>query len=88
MFLATANGGIGAGADFGGLSVPAFTTFDWQTTFDLIKNFTVTGGIKNIADKSPPLSLQTGGGGNQIGYDGRYYDPLGRTYYVKGTVRF
>jgi len=88
VFLPSATGGLGAATDFAGLSVPAYTTFDWQTTYDLLKNLTVTAGIKNVGDKAPPLSLQTGGGGNQIGYDGRYYDPTGRTYYLKGSVRF
>jgi iron complex outermembrane recepter protein len=48
----------------------------------------MTAGVRNIADKAPPLSLQTGGGGNQSGYDGRYYDPIGRIFYVRGDVKF
>lgn len=86
-----ANGAVKAGGvavDFPGLNVPAFTTYDWQTGYDLLKSLNVTFGIRNISNKAPPLSLQTGGGGNQVGYDGRYYDPTGRTYYLRGTVRF
>ena len=51
-------------------------------------NLTFTLGIKNLFDRDPPLSLQNGGGGNQIGYDGRYTDPLGRQFYVVGQYRF
>jgi iron complex outermembrane receptor protein len=86
--LATATGGLGGATNFPGLQVPSFATFDWQTSYDLLKFLTVTAGIRNIADKEPPLSLQTGGGGNQVGYDGRYYDPIGRTYYLRANVKF
>ena len=88
VFHAAAGGGLGAPADFAGLKVPTFTTFDWQTSYDIVKALTLTGGIINIGDKKPPLSLQTGGGGNQVGYDGRYYDPTGRMYYIKVDVHF
>ena len=65
-----------------------FTTLNWQTAFDIEKHIRLTAGVRNIGDKAPPLSLQTGGGGNQIGYDGRYYDPIGRTFYVRGDAKF
>jgi len=68
--------------------VPSFMTFDWQSAYNIEKNIRLTAGVRNIADKAPPLSLQTGGGGNQVGYDGRYYDPIGRTFYVRGDVKF
>jgi iron complex outermembrane receptor protein len=88
VFLAGPNGTLGAPVDFGGLQVPSYVTFDWQTAFNIEKNIKLTGGIRNIADKAPPLSLQTGGGGNAVGFDGRYYDPTGRTFYVRGDVKF
>ncbi|MEO7209135.1 MAG: TonB-dependent receptor [Steroidobacteraceae bacterium] len=88
IFLAKADGSLGAPTAFGGLAVPSFTTFDYQTTYDIVKSIRLTGGVKNIANKEPPLSLQTGGGGNQVGYDGRYYDPIGRTFYARFDVKF
>jgi iron complex outermembrane recepter protein len=88
VFFANPDGTLGAPTAFGGLKVPSFTTFDWQTAYNIEKNIRLTAGVRNLADKAPPLSLQSGGGGNQIGYDGRYYDPIGRTYYVRGDVRF
>jgi iron complex outermembrane recepter protein len=84
----TAPGNLGAPADFSGLKVPSYTTFDWQTSYNLVKAVNLTVGVQNLANKAPPLSLQTGGGGNQIGYDGRYYDPVGRAYYAKVSVTF
>ena len=88
VFLANANGTLGAPVDFGGLKVPSFTTFDWQSAYNIETNIRLTGGIRNLGNKAPPMSLQTGGGGNQSGYDGRYYDPIGRTFYVRADVRF
>jgi iron complex outermembrane receptor protein len=88
VFLQTAGGGLGAATDFPGLAVPSFITVDWQTVLEVRDNLTLTFGIKNLTDKPPPLSLQDGGGGNQAGYDGRYYDPIGRAYYFRGSFKF
>jgi iron complex outermembrane recepter protein len=88
VLLANPNGTAGAPVDFGGLKVPSYETFDWQTAYNIEKNIRLTAGVKNLADKAPPLSLQTGGGGNAVGFDGRYYDPTGRTFYVRGDVKF
>ena len=88
IFLANPNGSIGADVGITGINVPSFTTFDWQTRYDFRKNIQMTFGIKNLFDKAPPLSLQTGGGGNAVGYDGRYYDPTGRLFYLGGSYRF
>jgi len=73
---------------FAGLDVPSYTTWDWQTRYDFSKALQLTAGVKNLFDRAPPLSLQNGGGGNQAGYDGRYADPLGRTFYLTGSYRF
>jgi iron complex outermembrane receptor protein len=68
--------------------VSSYTTFDWQTKAQLGKQFTLTAGIKNLADIAPPFSIRNAGGGNQSGYDGRYADPLGRTFYLTGSYKF
>ena len=88
IFLAKANGTLGASVAFAGLRVPSYTTFDWQTKFALNQNLTATFGIKNLFDRDPPLTLQNGGGGNQLGYDGRYADPIGRQFYLTGHYKF
>jgi iron complex outermembrane receptor protein len=43
-------------------------------------------GLRNLADRQAPLSYQSSQ--FQSGYDPRYYDPLGRTLYVRGTYSF
>lgn len=88
IFLANPDGSLGASVAFEGLKVKPYQTFDWQGTWNYDKSLQLTLGIKNLFDKDPPRSLQTGGGGNQIGYDGRYTDPLGRQFYVTGRYRF
>ena len=68
--------------------VSSYTTFDWQTMAQLSKQFALTAGIKNLADIDPPFTIRNAGGGNQSGYDGRYADPLGRTFYVNASYKF
>ncbi len=68
--------------------VKSATIYDWQTRVDINKNYTVTAGIKNLLDKDPSFSNRTAGGGNQVGYDGRYNSPLGRTFYVTAAAKF
>ena len=88
VFLANPNGTLGKSVAFEGLDVPSYTTFDWQTVYDYTKSMHVTVGIRNLFDKDPPLTLQNGGGGNQIGYDGRYADIFGRVIYIIGKYTF
>jgi iron complex outermembrane recepter protein len=72
------------------LDVKQYTTVDWQTQWEMIKNVSLSLGVLNLFDKDPPFSLSTGGvnKGQQFGYDDRYYDPRGRTYYVNLAVKF
>ena len=88
VFLANPDGTVGAPADISGLRVKAYTTFDWQTKYTYSKALSLTFGIKNVFDKDPPFTLQNGGGGNQVGYDGRYTDPIGRQYYLGASYKF
>jgi iron complex outermembrane recepter protein len=69
-------------------SVKKYATFDWQTQWKINKTFTLTGGVLNLFDQEPPRSLKSAGGGQQIGYDDRYYDPRGRTLYANIEVKF
>jgi iron complex outermembrane receptor protein len=72
------------------LKAGSYATFDWQTKWQAMKNLSLTLGVVNLADKSPPLTLSTGGSnkGQQFGYDDRYYDPRGRTIYGNVSVSF
>ncbi|MBA5688274.1 TonB-dependent receptor [Rugamonas apoptosis] len=67
-------------------TVSSYTTFDGYGSWEAFKNFSLTAGVRNLFDRDPPLSFQTGK--FQAGYDPRYSDPTGRTYYVRGTYNF
>ncbi len=68
--------------------VRPYYTLDLQSKINFSKNLTITAGIKNLFNQDPPFSQRNAGGGNQLGYDGRYTDPLGRQFYVVGNVKF
>ena len=82
------DGSYGAFVAMPNHEVASYTTFDWQTKMTVKKGLEFTGGIKNLFARTPPLSLVTAGGGNQVGYDARYTDPLGRQFYITGTYKF
>jgi iron complex outermembrane receptor protein len=69
-------------------NVASYTTFDWQVKAQVQKGLVITAGIKNLFARTPPLSLVVAGGGNQVGYDARYTDPLGRQFYITGAYTF
>nr|WP_315219267.1 TonB-dependent receptor [uncultured Duganella sp.] len=69
------------------IEVPSHLTFDWQGKWQATKEFGLRAGVKNLADRNPPLSLRASSG-HQIGYDPRYADPMGRTFYMTGNYTF
>jgi iron complex outermembrane receptor protein len=69
------------------IEVPSHITIDWQGKWQATKEFGLRAGVKNLADRNPPLSLRASSG-HQIGYDPRYADPMGRTFYVTGNYTF
>jgi iron complex outermembrane recepter protein len=73
--------------DYAG-TVKRYVTADWQTQWRINKAFTLTAGVLNLFDEDPPRSLKSAGGGQQIGYDDRYYDPRGRTLYANVSFKF
>ena len=89
----TAVSGIDADGSYNGddrkvrLKVKPYVTLDWQTAFAWTKQLTMTAGVKNVFDKEPPLSLRANGG-HMLGFDYRYYSPLGRTVQVKASYDF
>ena len=68
--------------------VKDYLTVDYQLKASLTKTLVLTAGIRNLLDEDPPLSIRNAGGGNQVGYDGRYTDPLGRTFYLTANYKF
>ena len=84
---------VNADGSIGGVTgmerdVKSYTTLDYQAKLNYVKNLTVTAGIRNLLDQDPPFSVRNSGGGNQVGYDGRYADPLGRTFYITAQYKF
>lgn len=77
----------GVGADVQ-LSVPSYATINYQTKYQAMDALGVTFGINNLADRAPPLSLRTGGAGHQVGFDPRYTDVYGRTFYLGLDYKF
>ncbi|WP_377701461.1 TonB-dependent receptor [Pseudoduganella sp. UC29_71] len=69
------------------MEVPSHLTFDWQGKWQVNKQIGLRAGIKNIADRNPPFSLRASSG-HQVGFDPRYADPLGRTFYMTGNYSF
>jgi iron complex outermembrane receptor protein len=83
------DGDLNCTADSPNRRVSSYTTFDFQTKYDVTKALSVTGGIKNVFDRNPPFSLNDQSGtGNARGFDGRYTNPLGRTFYLTGAYSF
>jgi iron complex outermembrane receptor protein len=78
------------GVDTIRLDVPSHFTFDWQTVWTMNKNLQFTVGALNLFDETPPLAISTGGNnrGQQFGYDDRYYDSRGRTFYLNASYRW
>ena len=72
------------------LKIDNHYTLDYQGAYDFNKMFSLNFGVLNLLDEAPPFSLVTTGTnkGQQFGYDSRYYDPRGRTYYANLKLRF
>ena len=66
--------------------VDRYSTWSLSTTYTGNKQIDVTAGVKNLLDQDPPYTNQTAT--FQQGYDPRYTDPLGRTFYVRATYKF
>jgi iron complex outermembrane receptor protein len=69
--------------------VGSYEEFDVQVQYAGIKNLTLTGGIKNLFDRMPPLSLQNASDNRytQMGF-AEIYNNRGIFYYVSASYRF
>jgi iron complex outermembrane receptor protein len=70
------------------LDISSYITVNYQSTWNITDNAAVTFGINNLLDRQPDLSLRSGGAGHQVGYDPRYTDSYGRTFYLSGEYSF
>ncbi|MDH3552654.1 MAG: TonB-dependent receptor, partial [Gammaproteobacteria bacterium] len=71
------------------LNVPSYTVTEYQARYMMLEDsLALSLGISNLLDKEPPLSLQTSGAGHQVGWDPRFTDGYGRTYYLQAQYHF
>ena len=66
--------------------VDSYSVWDLYGTWSPIKALGLTAGVRNLLNQDPPFSNQTRT--FQTGFDPRFADPVGRTYYVRGTYSF
>src|SRR5262249_39011859 len=66
--------------------VSSYTTMDLYGTYAMSKGFSVTLGVRNLADSKSPFDYQTAL--FQTGFNPQYGDVIGRTYYARGTYSF
>jgi iron complex outermembrane recepter protein len=67
-------------------SVKHYSTWALSGTYTGNKQIELTVGVKNLLDADPPFTNQITN--FQLGYDPRFTDPLGRTFYVRGVYHF
>lgn len=67
-------------------SVAAYSLYDMSVGWSGIKGLTLSAGVKNLLDTSPPYSNQQTT--FQSNYDPRFTDPLGRQYTVRAAYKF
>jgi len=71
------------------LEIPSYTVTDYQLRYMMLEDsLALSFGISNLLDEEPPLSLQTSGAGHQVGWDPRFTDGYGRTFYLQGEYAF
>ena len=72
-----------ANLDAPGTTVPAISYFDFDAHYSLNKHLTLSAGINNIGDKSPPFI-----GSLELRTDAATYDVIGRTWYLAAKFKF
>jgi iron complex outermembrane receptor protein len=71
------------------LEVPSYTVTNYQLRYMMLDDsLGVTFGVSNLLDEEPPLSLRVSGSGHQVGWDPRFTDPYGRTFYLQAQYAF
>jgi iron complex outermembrane receptor protein len=66
--------------------VNSYATADLYASWRPLKTTSLTLGVRNLTDRDPPLTFQTQV--FQAGYDPRFSDATGRTFYIRGTYDF
>jgi iron complex outermembrane receptor protein len=90
IYKLNADGSLGDAVTTLKRKVSHYISTDWQTGYRMSKALSINLGLINVFNTDPPRSLSVGGlnQGQQAGYDDRYYDPRGRTFYANLGYRF
>ena len=71
------------------LEVPSYMVTNYQLRYMMLDDsLGLTFGVSNLLDEEPPLSLRVSGAGHQVGWDPRFTDAYGRTYYLQAEYGF
>ena len=71
------------------LDVPSYMVTNYQLRYMMLDDsLGLTFGVSNLLDEEPPLSLRVSGAGHQVGWDPRFTDAYGRTYYLQAEYGF
>jgi iron complex outermembrane recepter protein len=71
------------------LEVPSYLVTNYQLRYMMLDDsLGLTFGVSNLLDEEPPLSLRVSGAGHQVGWDPRFTDAYGRTYYLQAEYGF
>lgn len=69
--------------------VKAYTTYNLSATWTGLKNFTITGLIKNVLDKDPPFAITYSSDfGSGSSWEPRVADPRGRAFVLNVEYKF
>jgi iron complex outermembrane receptor protein len=68
-------------------SIPAVSYLDLAGSWNVTRELTIRGGVNNVLDRDPPLSLGLAPWGNGNTY-AQVYDSLGRHIFVSLTAKF
>lgn len=66
-------------------NVSANSIWTLATSYTGFKNLTLSAGIKNLFNTDPPFSNQAPNA--QTGYDPRFSDPIGRSFYLRASYK-
>ena len=68
--------------------VASYTTYNLSATYSAIKNLTLTGGIKNLFNTTPPFTAHNLDFAAGAGWDPRVADPRMRAFTLRATYKF
>lgn len=66
--------------------VGTYELVDVQGQYVGVKNLTLSAGIRNLLNRTPPVTVQEDY--FQVGFDPTYADQKGRTFYVRASYKF